>query len=162
MSCFETNLSFFFYRISMFASVLAVSQTSHVAIVNMALLHWFFTQSHGIQNHSYISRSSLVRIDCKLNCVRYISFVLSPVTLPFYRDLRNAMPQKADAQPHVASTVRTFLKKENIRLLSKTSPSQLLLLLKPVDLGTDFSESMLSNFLKIQSVIISYIIYMSN
>ncbi|GFW91962.1 transposable element Tcb1 transposase [Trichonephila clavipes] len=65
----------------------------------------------------YTSLSPLVRIDDTLNSARYISGVLRPTTLPFIRVLRNPTFKQDNARPHVAGIVRTFLDKENVRLL---------------------------------------------
>ena len=64
-----------------------------------------------------MSQTFLVCFVCVLNSGRYISVVLSSVALPFIRVLRNATFPQNNPRPHVAGIVRTFLDRENVRLL---------------------------------------------
>ncbi|GFW85780.1 hypothetical protein TNCV_854291 [Trichonephila clavipes] len=57
-----------------------------------------------------------VRIDRTLNSPRYISSVLRPVVLHFIRALRYPLFQH-NAPLLVTGIIRTFLGKENVRLL---------------------------------------------
>lgn len=69
----------------------------------------------------HMSRTPVVHISSNLNSNCYISEMLRPVALPYFRGLDNCMFQQDNVE--VAHTVLTFLDTEHVRLLSWPRPA---------------------------------------
>ncbi|GFV38779.1 transposable element Tcb1 transposase [Trichonephila clavipes] len=65
----------------------------------------------------YHSRIPLVRISGTLNSQPYISEVLEPVVIPYFRGLATSIFQQVNARPHVARIVQRFFVYHQIELL---------------------------------------------
>ncbi|PRD35191.1 UNVERIFIED_CONTAM: hypothetical protein NCL1_12296 [Trichonephila clavipes] len=97
------------------------------------------TWCDGLGAIGYTTRTSLVRVDGKLNANLYISDILCPVIGPYRRGLSNALYQQDNARPYVARLncnlhlhvyqIRHPLKTSGLRLLRDwpTIPLQLIL-----------------------------------